>query len=124
MLKLTVEFVIITRTKTTKTELVMIQTLTAMAMLQPIHMVILAVPIGAMKVGAADMTQTISTLIRCVVPVVVVNLRMMTMAMMVMMAAMTAAMMAVTIVVMMELHLIQLLSYCKSHQMQKQLPLL
>ena len=117
MLKLTVEFVIITRTKT---ELVMIQTLTAMAMLQPIHMVILAVPIGAMKVGAADMTQTISTLIRCVVPVVVANRRMMTMAMMVMMAAM----MAVTIVVMMELHLIQLLSYCKSHQMQKQLPLL
>jgi len=117
MLKLTAEFVI------TRMELVMIQTSMEMALQSATHTVILAACIGATKVGAVITTQTNSTPWICVVLAVVVNRKTMTMTV-TMMVAMMAAMMAVMMAVMMELLQNQSLSYCKSHQMQKQLPLL
>ena len=83
------------------------------------HTAILAAYIGATKVGAVITTQTNSTPWICVVHAVVVNRKTMTMTI-----TMMVAMMAVMMAAMMELLQNQSLSYCKSHQMQKQLPLL
>ena len=120
MLKLTAEFVIITRTRM---ELVMIQTSMEMVLPSVTHTAILAAYIGATKVGAVITTQTNSTPWICVVLAVVVNRKTMTMTV-TMMVAMMVAMMAVMMAAMMELLQNQSLSYCKLHQMQKQLPLL
>ena len=120
MLKLTAEFVIITRTRM---ELVMIQTSMEMVLPSVTHTAILAAYIGATKVGAVITTQTNSTPWICVVHAVVVNRKTMTMTI-TMMVAMMVAMMAVMMAAMMELLQNQSLSYCKLHQMQKQLPLL